>query len=368
MAKTVDIKKVFSGSVSEVSVDSLSKKGFKQVKVLNQASVLRLIAEAVDRVLTERVGQISASEREKVIKESRSEFENLAKDRLRKERGRIETLEAANQSLAAQLETLNKRASASIEVQAERDQAVARVQAASSELEALQGQVSGLREQLDEKTKEALEFKEKIEQQQSSPAEAEQLREQITDLQGQIESKASETSELHTQISRMAQEASDLQAQVAAGREREQEKATLQQDVLAQERRVAELEGLLSAKSQEVEQARAQAAQATATSPKIDELLAKLSERAEGQQSSAVGEIKSAHTGLSEKISKISKAGGGDIPADVDDVSLEAFFAKAGGEDVESNVSKVNVRQAKAGAVKGALAKLKKLQQGGEDG
>ena len=53
----------------------------------------------------------------------------------------------------------------------------------------------------------------------------------------------------------------------------------------------------------------------------------------------------------------------------MDDSSREAYFEKTAEEGGgETNVSKVKVRQAKAGAVKGALAKLKEMQQGGEDG
>src|SRR5262245_55966733 len=47
----VDIKRVISGSTSEVALADLSKKGFKQVKVLNQATIIKLIGQAVDQVM-----------------------------------------------------------------------------------------------------------------------------------------------------------------------------------------------------------------------------------------------------------------------------------------------------------------------------
>src|SRR5262245_16396292 len=126
MPETLDIQRVISTSTSNVSIDDLSKKGFKQVKVLNQAVITKLIAEAVDRVLLERAKEISRDEREKVIKEAKTQFESLAKQRLEKERGRIEELETANRSLSTEMETLKKRLTASVEVQASRDLAVAK--------------------------------------------------------------------------------------------------------------------------------------------------------------------------------------------------------------------------------------------------
>jgi hypothetical protein len=55
-------------------------------------------------------------------------------------------------------------------------------------------------------------------------------------------------------------------------------------------------------------------------------------------------------------------------PETLKDFVLESLFDKEKGAGVETNVSKVKVKQSKAGDVKGALAKLKKLQKGGEDG
>src|SRR5262245_45197669 len=90
MPEALDIKKVISTSTASVSLDDLNKKGFKQVKVLNQAVITRLIAEAVDKVLEARKREITKEEREKVIKEARGQFEAMAKERLEKERSRIE--------------------------------------------------------------------------------------------------------------------------------------------------------------------------------------------------------------------------------------------------------------------------------------
>ena len=105
----LDIKKVLSGSTSDISVSELSQKGFKKVKVLNQAVIQKLIIEAVDQVIARRSKKISSDEREKVIQESKSHFEDLAKDRLQREKDRISELERANESLLRETEELRRR-------------------------------------------------------------------------------------------------------------------------------------------------------------------------------------------------------------------------------------------------------------------
>src|SRR2546426_5190938 len=119
MPETLDIQKVISTSTSNVSLDDLTKKGFKQVKVLNQAIITRLISEAVDRVLFERSKEIGKEEREKVIKEAQGQFEMLAKKRLEKERTRIDELEHVNQLLTTELESLKRRLSHAAESEGE---------------------------------------------------------------------------------------------------------------------------------------------------------------------------------------------------------------------------------------------------------
>ena len=54
MADAIDITKVIRGSTSDMTIDSLAKKGVKQVKVLDQATITRLISQVIDKVLAER--------------------------------------------------------------------------------------------------------------------------------------------------------------------------------------------------------------------------------------------------------------------------------------------------------------------------
>ncbi len=102
----MDIKRVISGSTSDVQISELSKKGFKQVKVLNQAVIVRLIGEAVDLVMKKRSQKMTADERTKVIQESTGKFEALAQEKIQRERNRISELEKANEALLKETEDL----------------------------------------------------------------------------------------------------------------------------------------------------------------------------------------------------------------------------------------------------------------------
>jgi chromosome segregation ATPase len=357
MSQSVDIQKVFTKSVSQVSVDALSKKGFKQVKVLNQATVLRLIGEAVDSVLTSRSKKISEQEREKVISESRAQFESLAKQRLEKERSRIEALAMQNRALEGELETQKKRAATIMEVQAERDQAKARVGALEENLGRAKRAASELEEALAAKSTEAAQLKaqlgskaeEAARLERQATADAEEHRRKLRELQDQLHEKSATA--------------------VRAG----EETVKLREEFFSGQRRLAELAGLLAAKEQEIGQLRnAAPVEAIPSEAMMDRLFLAISDQMKSvaESSSGVGDLKRSLEGLSQKISRMGK-GGGEEWSKMDDSTLEAYFEKTAGTDtdVESNVSKVKVRQAKAGAVKGALAKLKELQQaGGEDG
>lgn len=74
MADVIDISKVIRGSTSDMTIDSLTKKGVKQVKVLDQATITRLISQVIDKVLAERTEQVDAGERERIVKETKAQL------------------------------------------------------------------------------------------------------------------------------------------------------------------------------------------------------------------------------------------------------------------------------------------------------
>lgn len=91
MADAIDIKKVIQGSTCDMTIDSLTKKGVKQVKVLDQATITRLISQMIDKVLEERTQDVSQTERERIIEETRIQ---LNVDSLKK------GIQAANDEIA----------------------------------------------------------------------------------------------------------------------------------------------------------------------------------------------------------------------------------------------------------------------------
>jgi len=328
MTETLDINKVINTSTSSVSLDDLEKKGFKQVKVLNQANITRLIGEAVDRVLLERAKEIGKEEREKVIKEARTQFESLAKKRIEKERGRIEELEAESQTLGTEVETLKKRLSATVEMQAQRDQALARVQALEEEVRRLKESVPGLLSELEK-----------------ARAEAQRLR-----------TEASQAVSLQSELLRGKAQIERLDA----------EARSLRQAVGESEKRAAQLEGQLAAKDEEL------AKSSGASGAHMEQLLEAVSDRlSKVAQPTEISQIMLSLDGLSRRLSNISSGGGhgGDAGPDISsDFALNRLFdtEKEGG--VESNVNKVKVKETQASNVKSALAKLKRLQKGVTDG
>lgn len=74
MPDGIDIKKVIQGSTCDMSLESLTKKGVKQVKVLDQATINRLMSDAVDRVLAERSEKMTTAEREQIVEDARAQF------------------------------------------------------------------------------------------------------------------------------------------------------------------------------------------------------------------------------------------------------------------------------------------------------
>ena len=298
MTETVDIKKVISTSTSNVSLEDLTKKGFKRVKVLNQAVISKLIAQAVDTVLEERSKRISKEEREKVIGEARGHFETLAKERLEKERHRIDELTSSNQTLSSELDTVRKRLTASIEVQAERDQAMSRLQALENESTRVKRELIEFQELFSKKKTEVIGLQAEL---SAKTVEIERLTRRATSLQEELDAKGSKSD--------------------------------------------ASMEKILAALNE-----RLQAASQPADVSKIMLSLDTLSRRLSGMGGGGSG------------------IGSGEDPELIKDYVLGSLFDKEKGGAVESNISKVKVKQAKAGDVKGALARLKKLQKGGEDG
>ena len=234
---------------------------------------------------------------------------------------------------------------------------------------AVEGEVVALRAKLEASETAASEVA-TLRSQLESKAEVES---EAAGLRGQLAEKGRLQSEIATLRDQLAQkreledELVQLRSEVdAKARTAATERAEIENHLGAEQRRVVELEELVDAKSREIEEIRKN----SDTESTLERFMATFADRMGGSQKSGeeVSELKNALHGLTEKLAKVSFGGvasGEDAPPP-DEVSLEAFFSKADKEDVESNVKNVKVRQSKAGGVTGALAKLKKMQQGGD--
>jgi chromosome segregation ATPase len=313
MAQSLDIQDVIQKSTSQVSLKDLTRKGFKHVKVLNQATIQRLIVEAVDRVIDKRRDEISASERQKVIEESKAEFNTLASKRT-KEQAESAKLGAENEALRSEAELLRKRVDGAMEVQAERDQALRQQESLESTIETLRGECTG-------KDKEVARLEARLEERDGADdANRCSLNEQVESLRERLSSS---------------------------------------------EKTVAKYEGRLDAKNEEIERL------GQSTEDMFAKVSADLQARLEtiSVSSGADDDLRKSLEGIQQSIAGISSSGGRVRRLDETDVEAMVRFAETSSDDtdVESNIAQVKVRQAKAGGLKSALAKLKELQKGAQN-
>jgi hypothetical protein len=70
-------------SATDVDIDELARRGLRKVKVLDKATVFRLIDEAVERVIAERLKEATAQERKQLQTQAKHEFQRLVQERQR---------------------------------------------------------------------------------------------------------------------------------------------------------------------------------------------------------------------------------------------------------------------------------------------
>lgn len=139
MSQTLDISKVIKGSTCDVTLDSLNKRGVRQVKVVNQEMISRLISKTIDSVLAQRTEKVTAAEREKVMQQAREQIDEMAKKAREKAQGRIAELET-------EVKRLNSRLRVSAAEEVEVEQLRQENERLSEEVERLQGEVNRLSE------------------------------------------------------------------------------------------------------------------------------------------------------------------------------------------------------------------------------
>ena len=90
MTEPLSVQDAIRQSATDVDLDELSRRGLRKVKVLDKQTVFRLIDEAVNRVVEERLAAATAQEREQIQAEARGEFQRLVKERQQQLDERVE--------------------------------------------------------------------------------------------------------------------------------------------------------------------------------------------------------------------------------------------------------------------------------------
>ena len=154
MEPSVNVHDLIQKSTSDVSVTDLAKKGFQRVKVLNRSTINKLIEDAVGRAVANRSELISASERQRILEDSRAEFQGMMKQHRSDEerRGsefqqRIQELSLTNEQLRRELEERNV-AIAELENRLASQAAVAQPPPAGADLDEIKGAIQSLAAQI----------------------------------------------------------------------------------------------------------------------------------------------------------------------------------------------------------------------------
>jgi replicative DNA helicase len=79
MSQSFSVQDALRQSATDVDIDELTRRGLRKVKVLDKATVFRLIDEAVNRVVEERLQAATQQEREQIQQQARAEFQTLVK-------------------------------------------------------------------------------------------------------------------------------------------------------------------------------------------------------------------------------------------------------------------------------------------------
>jgi hypothetical protein len=103
-----DVRKAIEQSSSKSTLQELAKKGIHRVKVLDERMINKLIAEAVERILSTKTNLLSQDDRQKLIEASRKELDRLMKDH-QATKDKAELMERSQSQLAGDVENLQEQ-------------------------------------------------------------------------------------------------------------------------------------------------------------------------------------------------------------------------------------------------------------------
>ena len=127
MSSAFDVPKAVDKRVSTMAVDELAKRGMRTVKVLDKASIMSLIDEAVETVVADRLAELKADDRDRLREEAKTQFKKLVQERNSRQKEQQSAYEERIENLRAQAVNLEEKLE-----QAEREKEEASLQAEQS--------------------------------------------------------------------------------------------------------------------------------------------------------------------------------------------------------------------------------------------
>lgn len=114
-----DVRKVIEESTYTTTLKDLEKRGKSKVRVVKARQIYRLIAEAVNRVITESSLEVAEDERERLVEESKRQLDRILKEHGKEEEDFREQQRRIEKHLRRELEATLERVA---ELRAENEQ------------------------------------------------------------------------------------------------------------------------------------------------------------------------------------------------------------------------------------------------------
>ena len=109
MSSAFDVPKAVDKRLSTMAVDELAKRGMRTVKVLDKASIMSLIDEAVETVVADRLAELKVDDRERLREEAKTQFKKLVHERNSRQKEQQEAYEERIENLRAQAVSLEEK-------------------------------------------------------------------------------------------------------------------------------------------------------------------------------------------------------------------------------------------------------------------
>jgi len=359
----IDVKAAIEKNSFMTSTAELERRGKRQVKVIKTSLIFDLIHQAVENVQRESGRVFNEEEREKLVQESKAEFDRLLHDQ-QNQRQEIQALHDQIRGYEKAITEMNHKTAAQVGGLEEENQRL-RVEVerlssgetgpggGSEEAEELRSKIHGLEEALKlarnvaaEREQQLTQAREQFEQENASRDENaghlhEMIRRREAEAEGATKARA-ENEEYRLQIAGLTAELKAMRENQPAAQSLLNELKAMREDVKALEARNRELE------TQAASAPRGQAAPAGDMSA-LEKLFA-----------DKMAQISSE---ISAKLANVGRGGGevlGTSPEDIK-LTIQKIFSDEIDGKVDSNIGEIEVKETTSGGIASNLERLKNL-------